>query len=213
MSNQILSHVIKNESDFKLEEAIEHGKKTTGLEFLGLNQMVEGGLYSPSRPVAMYVSPGGKPDDVASLQMIVVTPNNALMFTKKHTDDPKEVLLEFLGESKIYLMKEKAAFEEMEPLYFVVSQEKELDSEFSLFDTYGVDVVASTLKEKYDGKNYPDSKVAKDLVCQTISGILNPLIDRGFLMEYKVIDESEKILVLQVKSTPKGTYCRLEIGL
>jgi len=215
----LASGALANEQTFNLESAISLAKKELGVSLSGMTELTPGKLYSPTRPVSMKVASSGDRGGSVTIQ-----PNQIIQFLRINTET-EEPTAEFLGTDKIYAVNTNTVFAEMEPLFFVKPTEKELDSEFSIFDSFGSDKIQKLIMERFNMKEFIaegtfKNKEESDAAClelikkaytETVREVLDPLIAKNVLVEYKLLDE-EKMLVLQLKTTPKGTYCRLELG-
>ncbi len=213
MNTTILAeNTIQDVTKFSMEAAIKRGCELVGISLLGMDQLEAGKLYSPTRPITMKKGTGGGGSDYNPSTN--VTPDMALQFLGRTMEEKVETL-EFLGADQIYTLTTDVAFPQLEPLYFVrqVVGGDEMNREFCLFDVFGVDFVVSELEKRCGNLQVEDEKEAKALYTSVIKEILDPLIDENMLIEYKVLDGGEKTLICQAKTTPRGTYVRLELGL
>lgn len=198
-----------------MEAAIELGRSTVGLTLVEMKDLVPGKLYSPTRPVTMKKGSASSSNSNGDQYnpSTNITPDQALQFIGTHKEDNTDYL-EFLGADQIYTMTTDVAFVELEPLYFV-RQERgtyEMKREFCLFDTFGIDKVIEELM-KFDNVPSESEQAAKELYTNTIKSVLDPLIEKNLMVEYKVLDGGDKTLIVQAKTSSRGTYCRLELGL
>lgn len=213
MNTQILAeNAIKDVTKFRMEDAIELGRGMVGITLLEMKDLVPGKVYSPTRPITMKKGSSSSGTDYNPSTNI--TPDQSLQFVERRKEDSGEVL-EFLGADQMYTMTTEVAFSELEPLYFVhqTPGSYEMSREFCIFDVFGVDRVVEEIRNRYDNKSYDDEKQVKELYTNVVKEVLDPLIDKNLLVEYKVLDGGEKTIIVQAKTTPKGTYVRLELGL